>query len=198
LDQCINKIGHALHDLNPVFHGVSYDGRVGSISRELGLEIPTVVQSMYIFKSPNIGGEVTPHQDGTFLYTEPQSVLGFWWPLDQCTLANGCLWAVPGSHKNGVKRRFKRLDPPAYGTEFIPVENEFLDCDGGVPLECDPGSLVLIHHSVVHWSAPNTSSDPRHAYTIHVIDTADGVAYPADNWLQRMDGKPFNIITEFV
>mgnify|MGYP005993194937 CR=1 FL=1 len=50
----------------------------------------------YIFKQPNIGGEVTPHQDGTFLYTEPQSVLGFWWPLDACSLSNGCLWAVPG------------------------------------------------------------------------------------------------------
>ena len=32
----------------------------------------------------------------SFLYTEPQSVLGFWWPLDACSLDNGCLWAVPG------------------------------------------------------------------------------------------------------
>lgn len=78
LEQCINKIGHALHDLCPPFQAVSYEARVGSICKDLGLQVPTVVQSMYIFKQPAIGGEVSPHQDGTFLYTDPQSVLGFW------------------------------------------------------------------------------------------------------------------------
>jgi phytanoyl-CoA hydroxylase len=112
LDKCINKIGHALHDLNPKFQKVSYEGRVGTICKELGIEvnswlsciqmvvscaflqIPTVVQSMYIFKQPNIGGAVNAHQDGTFLYTTPQSVLGFWWPLDNCTMVTRCLLIV--------------------------------------------------------------------------------------------------------
>jgi len=198
LDQCINKIGHALHDLNPAFHEVSYEARVGSICKDLGQKVPTVVQSMYIFKQPNIGGEVGPHQDGTFLYTEPQSVLGFWWPLDDCSLSNGCLWAVPGSHKNGVFRRFKRKEPPDVGTEFVPAEKVDLSQEGGVPVECPAGSLVLIHHSVVHWSAANTSSAARHAYTIHIVDGAEGIDYPADNWLQRSDGSPFNAITNFL
>lgn len=39
------------------------------VSRDLGLSTPLAVQSMYIFKQPKIGGEVTPHQDGAFLYT---------------------------------------------------------------------------------------------------------------------------------
>lgn len=39
------------------------------VSRDLGLSTPLAVQSMYIFKQPRIGGEVTPHQDGAFLYT---------------------------------------------------------------------------------------------------------------------------------
>lgn len=49
-------------------------------------------------QQPGIGGVVGPHQDGTFLYTQPQSVTGFWWALEDCTTENGCLWAVPGSH----------------------------------------------------------------------------------------------------
>ena len=57
-----------------------------------------------------------PHQDGTFLYTEPQSCIGFWWPLDDCSEENGCLYAVPGSHVLGVKRRFRRRDPPDDGS----------------------------------------------------------------------------------
>lgn len=32
----INKIGHALHDLNPRFQAVSYDHKVGRIAKDLG------------------------------------------------------------------------------------------------------------------------------------------------------------------
>ena len=53
-----------------------------------------------------------------------------------------------GSHKNGVFRRFKRKDPPDFGTEFVPAEKVDLSQEGGVPVECPAGSLVLIHHSV--------------------------------------------------
>ena len=37
---------------------------------------------------------------------------------------NGCLWAVPGSHKLGVTRRFRRVNPedPSQGVEFYPKE----------------------------------------------------------------------------
>lgn len=35
-------------------------------------------------------------------------MVGYWWALEDCTLSNGCLWAVPGSHSRVVKRRFKR------------------------------------------------------------------------------------------
>ena len=71
-----------------------------------------------------VGGEVGAHQDGAFLYTEPQSVIGFWWALDDCTKQNGCLWVVPGSHKLGVHRRFLRVDPhdASKGVEFSPKE----------------------------------------------------------------------------
>ena len=65
------------------------------------------VQSMYIFKQPGIGGKVGAHQDGTFLYTKPQSVVGMWYALEDCSKTNGCLWAVPGSHK-GKERKVPR------------------------------------------------------------------------------------------
>ena len=54
------------------------------------------------------GGEVTPHQDGTFLYNEPLRLFGFWFPIDDATLENGCLWYVPGSHLEPITRRFLR------------------------------------------------------------------------------------------
>jgi phytanoyl-CoA hydroxylase len=54
---------------------------------------------MYIFKQPGIGGEVGCHQDATFLYTDPITVTGFWFAIEDATLENGCLWAAPGGHR---------------------------------------------------------------------------------------------------
>lgn len=196
---CINKCGHNMHELLPVFKRVSFDERITAVMRSLGYKHPCIPQSMYIFKQPHFGGEVRPHVDGAFLFTRPQSVVGFWWPLEDCTTSNGCLWAVPGSHTRGVARRFRRRHadevPPdagvASGTLFDPPEETPFDTRGAVPLEIAAGSLVLLHSALVHYSEANTSERSRHAYSIHVIEGADGVEYPADNWLQRDGGAPF-------
>lgn len=50
-------------------------------------------------QQPGIGGEVVPHQDNTFLYTEPTTCVGLWLALEDATKENGCLWALPASHK---------------------------------------------------------------------------------------------------
>ena len=192
--ESINKIGHGLHDLDDEFERVSYEKRIGLICRELGLEIPLAVQSMYIFKQAFVGGEVGAHQDGAFLYTEPQTCIGFWWALDDCHVNNGCLWAVPGSHKLGVHRRFRRRDPPNEGTEFQPLELVEWDLKDAKPLEIPKGSLVILHAAVVHYSEGNTSPNARHAYSIHVVDGKEGVSYPKDNWLQRPHDQPFRVI----
>src|SRR5829696_9561330 len=56
--RAINKIGHALHDLDPVFERFSRTKELGSLVASLGYARPLLVQSMYIFKQPRIGGEV--------------------------------------------------------------------------------------------------------------------------------------------
>ena len=79
----INKIGHAMHDLDPVFDSFSRTEELEAVAKDVGFEDPRILQSMYIFKQPKIGGEVGFHQDATFLYTEPISVKGFWFALDE-------------------------------------------------------------------------------------------------------------------
>lgn len=109
----INKIGHALHWLNPVFRRISFSPKVKALVKEIGFKDPCIVQSMYIFKNPEIGGEVTAHQDATFLYTEPTKLIGLWFPLEDATLENGCLWYIPGSHMTmSLSRRFVRNHEP--------------------------------------------------------------------------------------
>ena len=71
-ERSINKIGHALHDLDPVFSEFSRTPDIKQLVADLGIEQSVAAAGMYIFKQPKIGGEVTCHQDSTFLYTEPQ------------------------------------------------------------------------------------------------------------------------------
>ncbi|XP_045052723.1 phytanoyl-CoA dioxygenase domain-containing protein 1 isoform X3 [Desmodus rotundus] len=56
-EKSINKIGHALHAHDPVFKCVTHSPKVQALARSLGLQMPVVVQSMYIFKQPHFGGE---------------------------------------------------------------------------------------------------------------------------------------------
>ncbi|XP_029776526.1 phytanoyl-CoA dioxygenase domain-containing protein 1 isoform X2 [Suricata suricatta] len=56
-EKSINKIGHALHARDPVFRSVTHSPKVQALARSLGLQMPVVVQSMYIFKQPHLGGE---------------------------------------------------------------------------------------------------------------------------------------------
>lgn len=195
LEVAINKIGHNLHNLDPAFERVSYAPEVVAILRSLGYQRPMAVQSMYIFKQPSIGGEVSAHQDGSFLYTEPQSVVGFWWALEDCTLENGCLHGVPGSHAEPIRQRLRRTSPDEQAanggilTEMKPATAAPFDLTGNVPLDTKKGDLVLLHSAFVHFSNANRSARSRHAYSIHVVESKD-VQYPADNWLQPTPGNP--------
>lgn len=107
--QCVNKIAHALHEVDPAFRSFARSPAVTGIPAALGYARPLPVQSMYICKQPAIGGEVVPHQDSTFLATTPKpSVFGVWVALEDADEGNGCLWALPGSHRGPVLRRFGR------------------------------------------------------------------------------------------
>ena len=185
-EQSINKIGHALHDLDPVFDRFSRTKEIEQLVRELGIEDPLLLQSMYIFKQPRIGGEVTCHQDATFIYTEPLRMVGLWFALEDATIENGCLWAIPGGHKLGLKSRFVRAD--AGGTRFETFDDSPWAKENLQPLEVKKGSLIVLHPLLPHLSRENKSSQSRHAYTLHIIDPS--CEYPASNWLQRSAEMP--------
>lgn len=183
---CLNKLGHAMHDLDQVFKDFSHSSQLAAVANSIGLKQEKLLQSMYIFKQPRIGGEVTSHVDHTYLWTEPQSVIGFWFAIDDATTENGCLWALPGGHRLPVKTR-NRLMPDGKSTFNEVFDPNPYPTEGLVPLEAARGTLVLLNGTLPHRSGANTSDKPRHAYTIHAIDgTAN---YPSDNWLQRPNLK---------
>ena len=189
--ESINKIGHALHDLDPVFDRFSRGADMAALAADLGLGEPQAWQSMVIFKPPRVGGEVGWHQDASFLITEPISVVTFWFALEDATLHNGCLWVEPGGHRGPLRQRFVR--------EGDSVRMETLDTTpwpGGsnaVPLEVAAGTLVCFHGKLPHYSGPNRSERSRQAYTLHVTDAA--CRWSELNWLRRGSQLPLRGLT---
>ena len=176
----INKIGHAMHDLDPIFDAFSRTAKLRALASDLGVRAPRLLQSMYIFKQPHIGVEVVWHVDSTYLYTEPLSCIGFWFALEDATMENGAMWCLPGAHRLPLKSRFLRRD----GKLVTDVLDSSPWPDGPrVGLEAAKGSLIVLHGLLPHYSGPNTSDRSRHAYTLHMIDGE--CRYPPDNWLIR-------------
>lgn len=217
-DKAINKIGHYLHGLNPAFASLlatspkdergwieDLKARPAAVAKYLGFKDPRCLQSMVICKQPEIGGAVPPHQDSTFLYTDPPSAVGFWYALEDATLENGCLSFLPGSHlwapiekrlvrKNGEKEGTEMVDnegprfPPGeqYGEDKKPdaIKGKEEEEKAYVPGEVKAGDLVLIHGNILHRSERNLSQKGRIIYTFHVIEGGEGREYDKRNWLQ--------------
>ncbi|KAH7136135.1 phytanoyl-CoA dioxygenase family protein [Dendryphion nanum] len=201
----INKIGHSLHTLSPPFSRISLSPTNASIAHSLSFRDPRVLQSMIICKQPEIGGAVPPHQDSTFLFTEPPSAVGFWYALEDATVENGCLSFAAGSQvRVGIEKRFVRRGD-GKGTEFVDnTESQFPRGierqEGGGKEEKEEvytvgevkaGSLVLIHGNILHKSERNLSGRSRFIYTFHVIEGGEGTGengerwnYDGRNWLQ--------------
>ena len=184
---CINKIGHALHELDPAFNCFSHTHKIAALMQDLEIEDPRIVQSMYICKQPNFGGEVNCHQDNTYLYVKEQPIIGLWFALEDSTLQNGCLWAIPGGHKTPLKSRMMRdrndhVFTQVYDDTPWPLEKM-------MPLEVPRGSLILLHGLLPHMSKENVSDRSRHAYTLHIMSGKHEFA--KDNWLKKSDDAPF-------
>jgi phytanoyl-CoA hydroxylase len=218
--RALNKVGHGLHVMDDVFKAYSQSAKVIDLVDELGSQEPVLPQSMYIFKQPTIGGEVTSHQDSTFLYTTPrQTCLGLWLALDAATTENGCIWARPGSHIEPVRRHFVRNPAHFEGDKSQPqmifIDNcgegtgHHLEWEGKMPsgweppskgleekgfkaVECEVGDLIVIHGQVDHLSLPNTSGKTRDTFQLHLVDgPGAGITWSPKNWLQYPAGKTF-------
>jgi len=187
----LNKMGHAMHDLDPVFDRFSRTPELARLAESLGFEDPAIIQSMYIFKPQRIGGEVVCHQDSTYIYTEPESCIGFWFALEDATVENGCMYFIPGGHKMKLKQRNYRLGENELTTEILDPEAwpEHLK----LPAEAKAGTLVIFDGRAPHMSGPNASARSRHAFTLHVIDQT--CHWPDNNWLQRSPDLPLRGFT---
>ncbi|KAI9461227.1 phytanoyl-CoA dioxygenase [Lactarius psammicola] len=192
----VNKIGHALHELDPVFRRATLqNGKLRDLVRDLRFHHdPVALQSMVITKQPQIGGEVPEHNDSTFLYTSPPSALGFWIALEKCTSENGALSFLPGSHRTAsIVKRFVRL--PSGGTGFEQLlDPSHVSTPTGDPIHQATSSLSTAPYSISQGAIP--AQKTRFAYTFHMIDSPPHAEYDEKNWLQPTEAMPFSRVLD--
>jgi len=208
-----------MHELDPAFRSFQESIPLRQLCFELAYRKPQLVQSMYIFKQPRIGGKVDAHQDSTFLFTDPETVTGFWFAIEDATLENGCLWAVPGSHKAGTHSRFirnPRAGGPNGNTIFDPhpqsvavmraletlyqgraVTTEATYSGAALQKMLDAHAVPLPVSAgalvILHGSLVHLSYDNKSAKSRHAytlhVIESLGARYPKSNWLQRADSS---------
>lgn len=144
---------HFPHKISSLIHeNLGHPAFVDVLTKTIGPNVKCM-QSMLFIKASGKPGQAW-HQDEVYIPTRDRSLTGGWIALDDATVENGCLWVIPGSHKNGVMyfqewhgdRRFDCSEE----AQGFPYSN-----DDAVPVEVKAGSIVFFNGYLLHRSLPN-------------------------------------------
>jgi non-heme Fe2+,alpha-ketoglutarate-dependent halogenase len=117
------------------------------------------------------GGErfVAWHQDATYWGLEPPVTLTAWYAVDDSDRANGCMQALPGTHRNGLREHGKASVAGNLLSinQEVPVTQEELN--SVVNLELRAGEISLHDGWLIHGSLPNLSQRRRCGLTLRYV-----------------------------
>ena len=155
---------HKFSDVQMSF--VHHAGIVEALTRLIGPNVKCM-QSMLFVKPPGFPGQAW-HQDEKYIPTEDKSLTGAWIAIDDATTENGCLWVVPGSHKEPLREFGPQPDGDEYdGTGLMSVG---VDESKMVPCEMRAGSVVFFNGYLLHQSLKNRSHIYRRALVSHYMN----------------------------
>jgi hypothetical protein len=111
------------------------------------------------------GGAPFPwHQEGLYWQNGAEdlaSIVSTLTYLDDATKENGCLWVIPGSHKNGNLKGLE--DRGVLGALYTDVA--LLDGEA-LPVELSAGSVLYFHRDLVHGSQTNRTASSRRVFVV--------------------------------
>lgn len=108
--------------------------------------------SKVMFKPANGGAAKPWHQDAAYWRNYEPNQVTVWLALDDATEENGCIWAIPGSHRLGLIPHVARE---------LQVEESRIDMAKAVAVPVKPGGLLIFHSLVLHMSKKNLSAKNR-------------------------------------
>ncbi len=140
---------------------------VASVLSQLIAPNVKCMQSMLFIKPPKFPGQAW-HQDEVYIPTRDRSLTGAWIALDDATVENGCLWALPGSHQTGYLYSQRSHDKPE---EFDSAQESYgFDDSDEVPVECAAGDVVFFNGYLLHRSRKNRSKHFRRVLVNHYMN----------------------------
>jgi|SRR5579862_5793329 len=141
----------------PIFHDIC--------ARAYGPEVPIACfRAMFMNKPSHQGTKLPWHQDA-WTDLDRQPIITVWTALDPATKANGCVEAIPGSHRGGLVN-------PTHGSGFLTEAQaaELCTQDKVVYLELAPGEVVLLHNWLLHSSDVNRTPVSRRGFSVCYMD----------------------------
>lgn len=147
---------HFPHKVSPLYReALAAPAVVDVLTEIIGPDVKCM-QSMLFVKPPGKPGQPW-HQDEHFIPTRDRSLTGVWIALDDADEENGCLWAIPGSHKAGIIWPMREQHEPGY--DHNPVSFGFPEnADDAVPIEVKAGDAIVFNGYVIHGSRRNGSA----------------------------------------
>ena len=110
------------------------------------------------------------HQDSAYLRIRPTVVLAAL-ALSPCSVEQGCLAVIPGTHKGPVLPHAESADEDSILARGQSIAAE-LDTNRAVDLALKPGELAFFHFNAVHGSRPNLSNDRRIMLLVEMMPTS--------------------------
>ena len=120
-------------------------------------------QSQFIFKNPGVIGQPW-HQDSYYFRFDRQPQVGVWVALSRATLENGCLWVLPGSHRQDIYEHIPDLRPEA-NRAYMEIVRE--DDSTRQSALMAPGDVLFFHSYLMHMSTDNVADERRAAMVYH-------------------------------
>ena len=113
------------------------------------------------------------HQDNSYGELDPYNAITFLIALDDVNENNGCLWLIPGSHKNG-QIEVGDLGTKKERNKKSEIALDDIDENLAVPIKMQAGDCLFFHCWMLHQSHGNFSDRDRRILLLRYAD-ADAV-----------------------
>lgn len=133
--------------------------------------------SHYVCKPAQTGVPVYWHQDGAYWNLDPMTAVALWVAVDKSNEDNGCLYMIPGSHKQPLYPLKK--DHSKDNMLASTLSGEHFDIKDAVPVILEPGDVSVHHPNLIHGSFENRS--PTRRCGLDIGYTSADVAYRDTN-----------------
>ena len=100
--------------------------------------------------------------------------VGTWTAIDPADRGNGCLYLIPGSHKQDIS---VHDDLEGSQQQEFKLARDARDEDG-IAIEAPPGAVIWFHSHLLHKSTDNHSQRFRRSYVSHYLSAQAEWTHP--------------------